>query len=143
MNDSHTSTAPEQPSLLPGTPAPMLESEARNWAMLIHLLAVALLFISGGFLSFVAPLIIWLMQRERSALVDFHGKQNLNLQITLFIVGVLSIGLGIATLGVGLVLTLPLWAAYWIYALVISIVAGVKAQSGHYYAIRFVIPFIR
>lgn len=124
-------------------PAPMLESEARNWAMLVHILAVVVMFLSGGLFSFVAPLVVWLVYRERSALVDFHGRQNLNLQITLLIVGILATVLGLATLGIGFLVTLPLWGAYWIYAVVVSVIAGIKAQSGEYYRIRFNIPFIR
>ena len=121
----------------------MLESEARNWAMLVHVLAVIVMFLSGGLFSFVAPLVVWLVYRERSALVDFHGRQNLNLQITLLIVGILATVLGVLTIGVGFLVTLPVWGAYWIYAVVVSIIAGVKAQSGEYYRIRFNIPFIR
>lgn len=138
MNHSQASTSPH---VTP--PTPMLESEARNWAMLIHVLAVIVMFLSGGLFSFVAPLVVWLVYRERSALVDFHGRQNLNLQITLLIVGILATVLGVLTIGVGFLVTLPVWGAYWIYAVVVSIIAGVKAQSGEYYRIRFNIPFIR
>lgn len=122
---------------------PMLESEARTWSMLVHIIAVAAIVLSAGLLSFVAPLIIWLVFRQRSALVDFHGKQNLNLQLTLLVVGIGAVVVGLLTVGIGLILTLPLWATYGIYAFVISIVAGVKAHSGEYYRIRFTIPFIR
>lgn len=138
MNHSQASTSPH---VTP--PTPMLESEARNWAMLVHVLAVIVMFLSGGLFSFVAPLVVWLVYRERSALVDFHGRQNLNLQITLLIVGILATVLGVLTIGVGFLVTLPVWGAYWIYAVVVSIIAGVKAQSGEYYRIRFNIPFIR
>lgn len=121
----------------------MLESEARTWAMLVHIIAIAAMFLSGGFLSFIAPLVIWLLHRQRSALVDFHGRQNLNLQLSLLVGGIVAFAVGALTFGIGLILTLPLWFAYWVYAFVISIIAGVKAQNGEYYRIRLVIPFIR
>lgn len=121
----------------------MLESEARNWAMLVHLIAAGALVLSAGTLAFVAPLVVWLIFRQRSALIDSHGKQNLNVQLTLIIVAFAAILLGVVTFGFGLFLTVPLFIAYAIYALVISIVAGLKAKDGEYYKIKLTIPFMR
>lgn len=127
----------------PPAPAPMLESEARTWAMLAHIIAAAASVMSAGTIAFVAPLIIWLLYKDRSALVAHHGKQNLNLQITALVFGVGAVLIGIVTLGVGLFITLPLWGLYVLYALIISIVAGVKAYNGEYYSIPLAIPFIK
>lgn len=113
------------------------------WAMLVHIIAAAVLLVSGGTLGFAAPLVLWLMHRQRSALVDFHGKQNLNLQLTLIVVGIAAVVLSIITFGVGLFVALPALLGYGIYALVISIVAGVKANAGEYYRIGFIIRFVR
>ena len=143
MNDTANRINPLPVSDAPVPVTPLLESEARTWAMLVHILAIAAMFLSGGLLSFVVPLVIWLLYRQRSALVDFHGRQNLNLQLSLLVVGVIAVAVGALTLGIGLIFTVPLWFAYWIFALVISVIAGVKAQSGEYYRIRFIIPFIR
>lgn len=124
-------------------PQPMLEGQARTLAMLVHIIAAVAAVVSGGTLSFVAPLVIWLIYRERSALVDFHGKQNLNLQLTTLAVAVVGVAIGLVTLLVGFVVTLPLMLAYLLYAVIISIVAGVKASHGDYYRIPLSIPFIR
>ena len=132
-----------QPDPAAYAPRPMLESEARTWSMLIHILALAAVILSGGFLGFVVPLVIWMIFRERSALVDFHGKQNLNLQLTLLVVSAAAVVIGVITVGFGFLLTGPLWLAYSIYALVISIIAGVRANSGQYYRIGFTIQFIK
>ncbi|MFW2514582.1 DUF4870 domain-containing protein [Demequina sp. SO4-13] len=139
-------TPPEpspQPDYAQSAVTPMLESEARTWSMLVHIIAVAALILSGGTLGFVAPLVLWLIYRERSALVDFHGKQNLNLQLTLLVTGIAAVILGTLLFVVGLAVTLPLWFAYCVYALVISIIAGIKANSGEYYPITFTIRFLR
>ncbi|WP_062521161.1 DUF4870 domain-containing protein [Demequina silvatica] len=140
--------APQQPQAAPAppayaAPAPMLESDARTIAMLVHILAAVALVVTGGTLAFLVPLIMWLIYRERSALVDWHGKTNLNLQLTSLVVIVGGFILGLITLGIGLFVTVPLMVAYAIYALVISIVAGVKANNGEYYRIPLVIPFIK
>ena len=128
---------------IPTAPAPMLESEARTWAMLAHIIAAAASVMSAGTIAFVAPLIIWLLYKDRSALVAHHGKQNLNLQITSLVLGVGAVLIGVVTLGIGLIITLPLWGLYVLYALIISIVAGVKAYNGEYYSIPLAIPFIK
>jgi len=146
MNETPT---PPAGSPQPGTPyapvapAPMLESEARTWAMLAHIIAAAASVMSAGTIAFVAPLVIWLVYKDRSALVGFHGKQNLNLQLTSLVLGIGAVVIGIVTLGFGLIITLPLWGLYVLYALIISIVAGVKAYNGEYYSIPLSISFIK
>jgi uncharacterized Tic20 family protein len=121
----------------------MLESDARMWSMLLHILAAVALVLSAGTVAFVVPLVIWLIFRERSALVDHHGRNNLNLQLTALLVMIVGFSLGMVTLGIGFIFTAPLMLAYGLYALIISIVAGVKANNGEYYKIPVVIPFIR
>ncbi|MGC4174951.1 DUF4870 domain-containing protein [Demequina sp.] len=140
----------EQPQPTPPTttpavyqPQPMLESDARLWSLLINLATVLGAVVSGGLLGVVGVLVIWLIYRERSALVDFHGKQQLNLNITSAIAGIATVVIGIVTFGIGfIVLGIPL-VAYLIYAFVISIVAGVAANRGEYYRIPLIIRFIK
>ncbi len=146
MNETDTPpSGPPQPGTpyVPVAPAPMLESEARMWAMLAHIIAAVASLMSAGTIAFVAPLVIWLIYKDRSALVAFHGKQNLNLQITTLVGLAAAIVIGIVTLGLGFLITLPLWGLYALYALIISIVAGVKAYNGEYYRIPMSINFIK
>ena len=121
----------------------MLEADARLWAMLINLAAVAGAVLSGGLLGLVAVLVIWLVYRERSALVDFHGKQQLNLAITVVAATILFGVGGLVTLAaVWIFLALPM-LAYGIYVIVISIMAAVAANKGEYYRIPLIIRFIK
>lgn len=122
----------------------MLESDARMWAMLTHILALVALFVSGGVLGFAVPLITWLAFRERSVLVDYHAKQNLNLQISLAIVSLSGIVVGfLIFFGAGFILTGPLMLGYFIYTVVISIIAGMRANSGEYYKIPAIFQIIK
>jgi uncharacterized Tic20 family protein len=138
-------TPPENPTpaAAPYAPAPMLETEARTVSMLVHIVSAAAALLSAGTIAFVVPLVMWLMYRDRSALVDHQGKQNLNLQITQVLVLIIAVVLGILTLGLGLFVTIPLWSLYWIYTIVIGFIAGLAAQRGEYYVIPFKITFIR
>src|SRR5680860_627407 len=94
MTENTTPPPADAPQLgapyTPTVPAPMLESEARTWAMLAHIIAAAASVMSAGTIAFVAPLIIWLLYKDRSALVAHNGRQNLNLQITALVFGAAS-----------------------------------------------------
>lgn len=124
-------------------PAPMLETEARNVSMLMHIVSAVAALLSAGTIAFVVPLVMWLIYRDRSALVDHQGKQNMNLQITQIITLVGAFVVGLLLFGVGLFITIPLWFLYWVYTIVIGFVAGMAAQRGEYYVIPFKITFIR
>ena len=56
---------------------PEISNDAKNMAMLCHLLAI--------FTGFVAPLIIWLIKKDDMPFVDDQGKEALNFQITVLI----------------------------------------------------------
>jgi uncharacterized Tic20 family protein len=132
MTENNSSPAPETPPASTGlAPQPMLESDARTWAMLAHILAVVAALFSGGTLAFIAPLLVWLIYKDRSALVAHHGKENLNLQLTVLM------------MVIGLFITLPLWGLYALYAFIVMIVAGVRANQGVYYTIPFKFTFIK
>ncbi len=121
----------------------MLESDARLWSTLLNVATPVGMFLSAGTLSVFAVLIVWLIFRERSALVDFHGKQQLNANITLLVGGIAAMVVGFITLGFGFILTLPAILIYAIYLFVVSIVAAVAANRGEYYQMGGVIRFVK
>jgi uncharacterized Tic20 family protein len=94
--------------------------------MLAHLSGLIASFI--GF-SFVGPLVVWLIKKDESPFVDDQGKEALNFQINLLGHVAILVAIGIATCGIGFLLFIP-WA---VYALVMPIIAGVKANNGERY----------
>ena len=54
--------------------------DERNLAMFCHLAALAGYLMPFG--NILGPLIIWLVKREESPIVDDQGKESLNFQIT-------------------------------------------------------------
>ena len=58
--------------------------EERNWSMLVHLAALISL-ITSGIGGILGPLIVWLIFRGRSDMVNFHGKKALNFNLSFFI----------------------------------------------------------
>lgn len=113
----------EQP-LLP-TPS----KAVRQWAMFCHLSALLGIWIPFG--SLIGPLILWQMKRDMDPFVDAQGKEALNFQISVAIATGISILLMVVVVGfflIGLVA---------IGAVVLTIIAGVKANEGFPYRYPF------
>jgi uncharacterized Tic20 family protein len=126
-----------QPSTPPLSPAPgqLSESDARMWAMFTHLSALPGSFVLIG--SIVLPLVIWQIQKEKSAFVDFHGKEAVNFNITIAIAVCLSFLLMLILIGVFLI-----WVVGVVW-LVFTVIAAVKANNGEYYRYPLTIRFIK
>ena len=112
----------------------MLRKEERTWAMLCHLGVFAAHFIPLG--NIIVPLVIWLIKKEDSSFIDFHGKEVLNFQISLLIYFI------VAGILIFVLIGLPLLIALWVFSLVVVIIAAVKANDGQYYKYPLTIRFI-
>jgi uncharacterized Tic20 family protein len=116
MSDIETASAPQ---------------EDRTLAMLTHL--------SGIILGFVVPLVIWLINKEKSDkgwLTD-QAKEALNFQITILIGYIAGTVLTIILIG-------PLISlAAWVVSVIFSIIAGLKANEGVAYRYPFAIRLIK
>jgi uncharacterized protein len=117
----------QQPAYVP-TP------EDRTWGLLAHLSGLIAGFLGG--LSFLGPLVVWLIKKDQSPFVADQAKEALNFQIAVTI----AIWIAAASLWVcvGFVL-LPLVA---IAALVYTIIAAMEANKGNYYRYPYTIRLI-
>ena len=111
--------------------APMSDSDQRMWAMLAHL--------GGILLGFVAPLIVWLVYREKSRFVDEQAKEALNFQITMLIGWVVIFILTLVTLGI----LFFLYFILWIVIVAFSIIGGLAANKGQAYRYPFALRLIK
>lgn len=103
--------------------------EIRQWAMFCHLSALLGIWIPFG--NLIGPLILWQMKRESDPFIDAQGKEALNFQITVAIASMICFLLMLLIIGFFL---LGLVA---IGALVLTIIAGVKANEGLPYRYPF------
>ena len=101
---------------------PISNPEERTWSMLLHLIALSGLFIPFG--NFVGPLVVWLLFRSKSDMVDNHGKSALNFQISMTIYVLLSLVLWLILIGIFITVVLA------ILSIVYVIVAAVRASRG-------------
>lgn len=103
--------------------------EARQWAMFCHFAAfLGFIFPFGNLLG---PLIVWQVKRESDPFIDQQGKEALNFQITVSLAVVLSFLLMLVVIGFFLL------GLVSIGALVLTIIAGVKANEGLNYRYPF------
>jgi uncharacterized Tic20 family protein len=111
------------------SPAPPTEltQDEKTWGMLCHL--SALLGLAAGGLTFIGPLICWLVKKDTSKFVDFHGKESLNFQINILIYYLISVAITVASCGVAF----PLMFVPIVYGIVMPIIAGLKANEGQLY----------
>jgi uncharacterized Tic20 family protein len=69
------------------------------------------------------------VKKDQSKFVDYHGKESLNFQLNILVYLAATFVLGFLTCGVGWAMT----AAVGIYAIVMPILAGLKANEGKLY----------
>ncbi len=114
------------PPPIPPTTQSGLTEDEKTLGMLCHLL--------GILTGFVGPLILWLVKKDTSRYIDYHGREALNFQITLFIVlftlSILTMFLMFIFIGI---LLIPVIILIPILALVVEILAAVAAQKGEFY----------
>ena len=106
----------------------MRQEDEKLWAIAAHLGPLVL--------GFIAPLVVWLVFRERSSFLDRQGKEALNFQIA-YLVYFAVAGLSIFIV-VGLVL-LPLVGIAWVVFMILATVQASQYQDYRYPAIFRVI----
>ncbi|MGH8123332.1 MAG: DUF4870 domain-containing protein [Rudaea sp.] len=117
----------------PPAPAGTPSAEEKQWALFAHLSAILGGILTGhmfGWGCFIGPLIIWLVKKDTMPFVNDQGKEALNFNITLAIVGFALLVLSILTLGFGLLIAIPAGVVIGIAWLVFVIIAAIKASEG-------------
>lgn len=132
---------PTPPSETPPIGGP--GSEERQWAMFAHLSSLLGALLTGGIGVFIGPLVIWLIKKETMPFVDDQGKEALNFNITIAIVGVALFLLTVITFGIGILLTLPVGLAVTVAWLVLTIIAAIKSSEGVSYRYPLTLRLIK
>ena len=110
------------------------DKDERMWGMLCHLSALSGLIIPFG--NLIGPLVVYTLKKDEYAFVADQGKESLNFQISVLVYLMIS---GIAVLllvGIFFLLFVPF------IAIILTVLAGVRANDGEYYRYPFCIHFI-
>ncbi|NKE10397.1 MULTISPECIES: DUF4870 domain-containing protein [Kocuria] len=121
----------------------MQPQDARLWATLTHLAAPALYLLSAGFAGFVAPLILWLVFKEKDPLVRQAGAGSFNFNFALMLISIAAWVLGIVTLGLLLPLTGLVLTIVFIVQVVFGILGAMAANKGEAYKYPFEVGILK
>ena len=99
--------------------------DERTWAMLSHFSALCMFIFPFG--NILAPLIIWLIKKEEMSFVEDQAKEVMNFQISMTIYLLISGILCFILIGIPFVIGLG------IFNVIITIIAGIKANDGESY----------
>jgi uncharacterized Tic20 family protein len=110
--------------------------DERTWGLIAHLSAFAGFFapVVG---NVVGPLVVWLVKRDISAFVEVEAKEALNFNITV------AIGYCICALFIVVFIGFLLGGALFVYWLVMTILAAVKAGEGVPYRYPFALRLVK
>ena len=155
--------APQQPQTGPSTPRssppgpapaaapeplpPELQSanaskDERTWGMLCHLLAL------GGFVfpfgSVLGPLVMWLIKREESRFVDFHGRQSMWFQgfATVAVYGLAILSIPLSFICIGYVTAMIALLAF-LGAIAYAIYGAIQVSGGKDFEYYWIGPWVR
>jgi uncharacterized protein len=107
----------------------MIKSEERMLA--------AILYVVSLFFPIIGPLVIWLLKKDESSFINYHGREYFNFFISYSVYSVISGILIFLVVGIFL-----LWIL-GIMALVFTIIAAVKAYEGNEYRFPLVFRVIK
>jgi uncharacterized Tic20 family protein len=114
-----------------------LTPEERTWAMLAHLSALLGYVVVLG--QYIAPLVIYLVYRERSRFVAFHALQALYFQLALLLLWIVVFVATLVTCGLGAIFAVvPI-----VLNLVFVLMAAIRANSGEWYELPLVGAMVR
>jgi uncharacterized Tic20 family protein len=125
--------------------------------MLCHLSALAGLFWWPG--SVLGPLIVWQIKKNELPEIDPHGKEALNFQLTILIIylicRIILFSIIGAAFGIGLFWGSPfafvgggfgilsILGIINLVAIILAVIAGIKANNGESYKYPFSIRFVK
>lgn len=148
----------------------MVDQHQKNIATFIHISTFSRFIVPFG--NFLGPIVLWILNKEKSKFIDYHGKQIINFQISLMIyalvLGVISLpfilwtffgGLDFFNFGnfpdFSLIFEKPsaflalagglgiIGVIAFILEIIFIIMASLAARDGKYYQYPFTISFIK
>jgi len=148
-DDRPSSSAPgalSPSALAPGGrgPSPLTPSNETTWSTVTHLSWLAGTFVG---LPLLAPLVLFLVLRERGPFVRHHTAEALNFHLSLLVYGVAVAVVGGLLTAVTLGIAAPLWALAGVVLVVggavLTVIAGIASSRGQWYRYPLTIRFVR
>lgn len=122
-------TTPPPAAPPPYQPQPVSASDEKTWSILSH--------VGGIVLNWVGPLIVFLIYKDRSAVIRSHSVAALNFQLTILIGYIVGAILSIVFIG------FLVWLAAGVLSIIFGIMAALAANEGRAYKYPISIPFVK
>lgn len=132
---------PPEPSGAQRRVDPTAGNDDRVLAVLAHLSPIIAAIVSAGLLSFLGPLILWLVYKDRNALVRNAAATSFNFHITVWICWIVAWVFLFTVIGIPIAILL--WVVPAIAQIVFSIIGAMRAWNGEIYSYPFQIPILR
>lgn len=134
MTDSpDTLSAPPPPPASLPLQDDRIPTADRQLALVTHLLSLANYVAAPA--GIIAVLVLWLVKKDESPALDRVGREVLNFNLSMLLYGIVSFILVFVLIGFVLLIGL------WIFGLVITIVAAIRANEGEYFRYPLTIRF--
>lgn len=108
-----------------------VEGDERTLAIAAHLSAIVAMIVSAGWLSFVGPLVVWALFRDRSAFVRRSAAGAFNFNLWAWVIGI--VGWVCAFTVVLLPVAVVLWCVAAIMTVICHVLGAVRASRGILY----------
>ena len=118
---------------------PQTTQEERTWALAGHIGTIVGAWIA---MAFLVPLAIMLIKGNTSPFVRHHAVESLNFQLSFLLYLLAGVLLSVFTLGLGLVVVVPVGIVLAVLWLVFVVLATVKASNGESYRYPLTIRFV-
>ncbi|RZA13579.1 MAG: DUF4870 domain-containing protein [Lysobacteraceae bacterium] len=108
----------------------------RQWAAAAHVAALLAALATSwvaGIAGALGALVVWLLVRDKHAFAAEHAREALNFNLSMFIYAALLTVLVVFTLGIGLIVALPMWLILAVTWVVCTLVAAFRAYDGQPY----------
>ena len=109
--------------------------QEKQWALICHLSGFCGYVFPFG--NIIAPILIWSLKKQESPLVDAHGKEVINFQISF------TIWIFVAALFAILLIGIPILIALAVLQIVFIIIGAIKADSDELYHYPLTMRFIK
>ena len=119
----------------PSAPPSTASSNERTWCILVHISALAGMVFPLG--NVIGPLVLWIIKKPESEVINRHGKAALNFQIssTIYMIGLVFLVL----VFVGIPLLIG-YAIFWFIMVILATVRAAEEQEPNY---LLSIPFVK
>ncbi|MBD8063784.1 DUF4870 domain-containing protein [Oceanitalea stevensii] len=119
---------------------PYASSDDRTIAVLAHLSPLIGLVLTATLLSFLAPLVVWFIWRDRGPLVRNAAASAFNFNVTVWVANIAAI---ICAFTIFLLpVAIFLWVGAFVAQLVLSIKGAIAANRGEVYRYPFQVPIL-